>query len=473
MEKSIPLPSSVWLLPSAFCFFFAIFVDDPLTFSITAYMTTTSPDEALHFRGKTLTPESPRPVHIPEPANIPILQNQMDPIFNDTSTYQIPQGSYSYDNNNALQQQQHQQPPVQNLGQQLEESCLSKTGAVLQNGGDNTPGPVGAAGGHPVADSFAESLLKDSDGTGKENESTFSVAHTAPLSKQLSSPVLQQPSPGDTANPELPASDQDAPAPASMNGPVTSEDPSQTLSSLHNPSTALQSNEPISDNETNGHGQQTRDNTNGAHDEGVDYQNLLDNLSPSASTAPCAPAVTATATSTAEDSLLSSPNSEKTLQSAQGLPPRPPPQDKPSIHPNYAASDNIRSFHQLPAQNPNVSSFASQQSNYPSNPGLPNMMAAAPGAPGAPSGANALPPPPVATFQQTALAQDTGQGDKMDVDISKAAFEGEGENQWGPEVQKKYDKFLHDERIYVTEGLWDRFPTQSRLFIGKYYSSHA
>jgi hypothetical protein len=38
---------------------------------------------------------------------------------------------------------------------------------------------------------------------------------------------------------------------------------------------------------------------------------------------------------------------------------------------------------------------------------------------------------------------------------------------WGPEVQKLYDEFLADERMYVTEGLWDRFPIGSRLFIGK------
>lgn len=53
-------------------------------------MTSNSPDEAIHFRGKTLTPESPRPLHIPEPSNIPVLENQMDPIFNDTSTYEKP-----------------------------------------------------------------------------------------------------------------------------------------------------------------------------------------------------------------------------------------------------------------------------------------------------------------------------------------------------------------------------------------------
>jgi hypothetical protein len=38
---------------------------------------------------------------------------------------------------------------------------------------------------------------------------------------------------------------------------------------------------------------------------------------------------------------------------------------------------------------------------------------------------------------------------------------------WGPEVQKLYDEFLADEQMYVTEGLWDRFPIGSRLFIGK------
>lgn len=53
-------------------------------------MTSNSPDEAIHFRGKTLTPESPRPLHIPEPSNIPVLKNQMDPVFNDTSTYEKP-----------------------------------------------------------------------------------------------------------------------------------------------------------------------------------------------------------------------------------------------------------------------------------------------------------------------------------------------------------------------------------------------
>lgn len=60
-------------------------------------MTPESPDEALHFRGKTLTPESPRPLHVAEPTSIPVLQNQMDPVFNDTSTYE--QAEHIHENN--------------------------------------------------------------------------------------------------------------------------------------------------------------------------------------------------------------------------------------------------------------------------------------------------------------------------------------------------------------------------------------
>jgi hypothetical protein len=51
--------------------------------------------------------------------------------------------------------------------------------------------------------------------------------------------------------------------------------------------------------------------------------------------------------------------------------------------------------------------------------------------------------------------------------------EGDGEAAWGPDMQKTYDEFLHNERIYVSEGLWDRFPPGSRLFVGNYdYSAY-
>lgn len=43
----------------------------------------------------------------------------------------------------------------------------------------------------------------------------------------------------------------------------------------------------------------------------------------------------------------------------------------------------------------------------------------------------------------------------------------DGENvPWEKETQRKYDQFLDEERQYVLEGNWDRFPMGSRLFIG-------
>jgi hypothetical protein len=37
-----------------------------------------------------------------------------------------------------------------------------------------------------------------------------------------------------------------------------------------------------------------------------------------------------------------------------------------------------------------------------------------------------------------------------------------------PDVERQFDEFLHDERVNVTEGNWDKFPDGSRLFIGKF-----
>ncbi|KAH8724675.1 hypothetical protein GQ44DRAFT_259671 [Phaeosphaeriaceae sp. PMI808] len=43
------------------------------------------PQEAEHIRHQQLTPESPRPQNVPSPANIPILELQMDPDFHESS----------------------------------------------------------------------------------------------------------------------------------------------------------------------------------------------------------------------------------------------------------------------------------------------------------------------------------------------------------------------------------------------------
>ncbi|BCS22586.1 putative RNA-binding protein (Nab3) [Aspergillus puulaauensis] len=361
-------------------------------------MTPESPDEALHFRGKTLTPESPRPLHVAEPTSIPVLQNQMDPVFNDTSTYE--QAEHIHENNYNTQ----------------------SSGPYIKPGGVRWE---------------ASSVQR-----GQEQRPSQHQSHT-----QDPSSLLAHPAPG-----ALPYSSQ-----AARNIPFANEvdNSNANLQGQTAPQDRLDAEERFEDN-TAGNG--------------VDFQNLLDNL-PSSS-APSAPAVSGTTISA--DSASASPQAaaDEPPQSSFGLPPRPPPQEKPSIHPNYNPGDDIRSYHQLPAHNTsnNTSNpYAAQPSNYQANVGLSSLTA---GAPGTSSGAGSLPPPPVASFQQSS----TAPADSQDAPATTTQKNGRVDKQpplrtnddapWGPEVQKKYDSFLHDERIYVTEGLWDRFPYGSRLFVG-------
>lgn len=207
----------------------------------------------------------------------------------------------------------------------------------------------------------------------------------------------------------------------------------------------------------------------GSNAAGVNFQSLLDNLAH--------PSSAANAPSLAEGSSL---HQAPTDESIQGLPARP--YQDPSIKPNYPSNDDI-SYHQLPhaPTTATSSAYAAQPSNHAQQPFPPSMAPG--GAPGTMPSAGNLPPPPVASFQHTppsgaesqasqeALAQagKKGRADKQPLRAGKGA---DDDAPWGPEVQKKYDEFLHDERIYVTEGLWDRFPIGSRLFVGQYHLYH-
>ncbi|KAL5335723.1 hypothetical protein BJX70DRAFT_410261 [Aspergillus crustosus] len=417
-------------------------------------MTPDSPDEALHFRGKTLTPESPRPLHVAEPARIPVLQNQMDPVFNDTSTYERveymhgnnynshPSGHYTWSDgtrgNASFVQTGQEQQPLQHHQSHTEGSLHS--GPLLDNDG-----------------------LMDT-GTTSPSSTTGTTAPFPPSSNPFPSPKSTEPSSvgeatADSSLTTCPPSD-----PSSLLAHPTPGAQPSSLAARNFPfanevdhSSALQT-EPVSQGRLDAEGK-FADNSIG---NGIDFQNLLDNL-PSSSGTPSAPTISA-------DDAAASPHTvtDELSQASMSLPPRPPPQEKPSIHPNYNPTDDIRSYHQLPAQSTAATAnpYASQTSNYQPNIGLP-----AAGAPGTSSGPGSLPPPPVASFQQSSpnsvdsqdlpgpATQNNNRGDRQ-------PNRSDEDTPWGPEVQKKYDSFLLDERTYVTEGLWDRFPYGSRLFVG-------
>lgn len=215
---------------------------------------------------------------------------------------------------------------------------------------------------------------------------------------------------------------------------------------------------------------------------GVDFQNLLDNLSPSASTAPSGPVVTATASSPANNPILQDrkqaqppavPDHSHALSA--GLPPRPPTQEMPDLNQNYPPTTNISDYHPIGLHTSNTSYVPQLQRQDQHS----NASMLVPGvAPGTSSGANGLPPPPLATFQQfppqqksvpapDATAQSRDKSSRSERTGARPGGSPDDDVFWGEEVQKIYDEFLREERAYVTEGLWDRFPYGSRLFVGK------
>ena len=450
-------------------------------------MTSSPPSEAPHYRGKTLTPESPRPVHLPEPSNIPVLQNQIDPVFNQMSTHTEYQESGSSPLNMTETRLGVQEDDY------IENNLISpSTFTTIENGmdGSTTVGDANWTAGDGN-DDYAMSLDFD-DGEDDQEITTAVQNHSSSNHATAVSPMVP------SENLAAPTESQHA---NKSHGPV--DDPSENLFPVpSNSYTTLQdaTTSPFALNDTAGAaptapdtfslegGNQSQSSASYAPDVssgGVNYQTLLDNLSPSTATAPTSDGITvATTAPPSANSNIPRPSSAKSpiagLPIPAGLPPRPPPQEKPAIHPNYTPGDDIRSYHQIHTQAPAVPpTFASPASNpYRPSHGFPPPVIA--GAPGTASASNGLPPPPLATFQQppppgvsqpqqSPSAQNLRNRESNGRTVSRSAASVDGDEDqepWGPEIQKKYDKFLSDERVYVTEGLWDRFPPGSRLFIG-------
>jgi hypothetical protein len=179
---------------------------------------------------------------------------------------------------------------------------------------------------------------------------------------------------------------------------------------------------------------------------GVDFQAILDNLS--ANPPSFAAAHGTTPSNYPPVSSLISPTS--TLGGNPNLPPRPPPQ---AGIPSLPSADDIRNYHKIPS------------ANYKAQTNLPSLVTASA------TGANGLPPPPTASFQQTpqsAMQPSPADANYRQRDVLDRAPAGDDtEGPWGPEIQRLYDDFLAAERSYVTDGQWDKFPLNSRLFIGK------
>ena len=443
--------------------------------------------EVAHYRSKSVSPESPRPIHIPEPANIPVLQNQIDPVFNLMSTHlEAPhpmRNLTAMDYENVHSHESTSEP--------LPASALADVDNDFYNDSN-------ASDSLESVDESADYILVD----GKEVGDGGQVQQEASNNLQThSSPSTLQPSSTSLAAYEPPYIPQTYPTPVPHGQSLDISEayfeptsyPTETSPDLSNQpdqdSTAVELDpQSAPQPQTNGFHVQAQEGAGpDTANEDVNYQALLDNLSPSTASAPTAENANFTTAPSPSDtsdvhiaSNIDAPLA--TLPTPVGLPPRPPPQEQPIIHPNYTPGKDIRSYHFPPTQNSNGRPSHSSQPNNSYRPSQNfSHTVVAGGAPGTASAANGLPPPPLATFQQPPAQSSQAQQNPhsprtQSKDVSSkngtvGADDGDEEVPWDDNMKQKYQEFTQDEVIYVAEGLWDRFPPGSRLFVGMLLSS--
>ncbi|KAK5198057.1 nuclear polyadenylated RNA-binding protein 3 [Exophiala xenobiotica] len=373
---------------------------------------TNPPPEAQRF-GRSQTPESPRPVHLPEPSNIPVLLNQMDPVFNDTATYNIPHNQnlspYSDPARNMTETNSDEQDAVQNFLRGAEEENVRFESAPDTNG-QNTQND--AAGDSTLLSALA-------------NNSTYQHASA------------QQPHDPPSASSQTQAGPQFG---NDVGVETTTAHTNANEANVVHLSGAENISEPLNSDGRPAQG-------------GVDYQSLLDTISQSASTAPAAEPVSAPTTAAS----FIDPGTQ-ILPLVPGLPPKPPANLELSDTPSYQTFPTSAAETQTPYQH--VNNDAAQANSAESFvPGSAQSMIqdlASHFPPGWPQAVSQLPPqnapPPLhgQTFQPPEPTRSTDPSERP----------------WTPQTQSLYDQFLEDERRYVTEGIWDKFPNGSRLFVG-------
>ncbi|GAB7343589.1 hypothetical protein MBLNU457_1591t1 [Dothideomycetes sp. NU457] len=369
---------------------------------------------------KVLSPVSPKPLYYPQPANIPVLEKQIDPAFNQTAIHMSSTGTEPAKSGGVPLQGRSE--PTESTAEEIRQGIQdgSTQDNEVEMEGTDTQETAKDSEPQNVSAASAQALPSEPLETQSTSQASIDPSLQTTQTNDLSEPptetiVISQ-------NLDIPQSDQ----PPALSGDATTSQP--------------------------------------AIEGGIDYQKLLDSLS----SVPQVPQPQDTATS-----LPSQPPApgtvEATAAAAAGLPPRPPPQAQPAIHPNYTQSDDIRDYHPH-AQNP-----ATNQSQANGNGA--QMYSAPTYAPGTtPSAGNGLPPPPLASFQaappdqmpspRTQAFQRSILKSERERKLAAGEILTDDETPWTHETQRLYEAFLDEERQFVQEGNWEQFPYGSRLFVG-------
>ncbi|TGO47676.1 hypothetical protein BCON_0267g00070 [Botryotinia convoluta] len=387
--------------------------------------------EPPEFHTKIQSPLSPLPVHFPNPSEIPVLRNQIDPTFNMMTTHEpskaplvvpeiIESSMVSEDIESPLSDTRFSDA----YDEKDEDTTVAK--AEEEDEGDDYA---------MTFDSDGEEHSDSRDQSQAVDQESSSLPNTVPTSELPNSLPNNRPATFDT-----------------QNGPETQ--PAHTIPSLTAPSipqsTAAQSSDdsqnPITKAETT-----NSEDPNGE----IDIQQLLDNITANAEINAQAARPNSSSSSNAP------PKGSSSLPTHASLPPRPQITQIPKRS-NYTSFDDPNKY------NAGGSGFSHQPNSY-NHSGVTSSLVAV-GAPGTATDPRyGLPPPPSVSFNHS--HQDANspklytQPRRFPSDQSHDGHDND-DRPWGPTVQKKYDEFLDRERTYVTEGLWERFPKGSRLFIG-------
>ena len=394
------------------------------------------------FHTQPSTPVSPIPYHPPAPSQLPVLERQIDPIFNMTSTHAVAGADKALDQNPT--------------------SCHpdNETGSISDS---NTFSDPFEDQDEPQAQSARITSLQTTTDADDDYAMTFDSEGEADArdtlpQKALENPVLES----NTKRSDLVIADE-TPPPA-MSAPAAQACITSTLHaqphSAEATATLTASRAAIP---TQGYKPSTPPPIYQSIQNGeVDIQQLLDNITANAELE-AAKAVPNTASA---GSPTFPPGSS--AFSHTSLPPRPQALPKPPMHPAYTAQNETHSYRAGPT-------YPAPPGTAARAPGMAGLIAA--GAPGTQTDPrNGLPPPPAASFSPPASFSRPGEnmpfvpqrGPQHGRGPSSIGdVEDEGEIQWGPDMQKLYEAFLAAERRNVAEGVWDKYPPGSRLFIGK------
>ncbi|KUJ14663.1 uncharacterized protein LY89DRAFT_735741 [Mollisia scopiformis] len=323
----------------------------------------------------------------------------------------------------------------------------------------------GTKQGSEVSDDYA--MTFDSEGEGHADSQDISQAIIEPKTNsplltvsEIAEPSSSSSSDQDTTNGTQNGPATDLPKPSSSpSHPPNNDTPSTNAAEINiaeTPDTSAESKPLIHDD---------------ASSEGIDIQQLLDNITANAERKDSANAVQSFSPTAA-----TIPKSGPGLPTHSSLPPRPNvPQKRQydDIQKYYGTATGLpqppSSFRSPSISTSLVAAGAPGTSTDPRGGLPPPPTASFPGASTDPRGV--LPYPPSANFRPpfpppspispasyTQISRSSVQGNQGEADDLDA--------KWGPEIQRIYDDFLENERQFVTEGLWDRFPNGSRLFIG-------